>query len=337
MASLSSKLARLRPLSGANPSLLAERAPDPGSFDQGTPAAEHLTVDSEVAPRGRSERPTLDELRTRIAAILRTAPSEPGKRESAQESRSRSIAPLSEFDDLPFVEEETALGPLHLARKKAGTAARVGTAPLSRATLAEPAMLALLALDPMLAGCDPKRALYLDTETTGLSGGTGTVAFLVGLSFFDERENTFVLEQVLLRKLGEEGPLLRHVARRLDDASMLVTFNGKSFDWPLLRARAVMNRMPPFRELPHLDLVHVARRIHRAAPSLPLRGLTSCTLKSVEEEVLGLVRIDDVAGQGHRVSLPALSANARRLGALGGRRAQRHRRALDGRAGRLLW
>ncbi|MEO7111030.1 MAG: ribonuclease H-like domain-containing protein, partial [Polyangiaceae bacterium] len=148
---------------------------------------------------------------------------------------------------------------MHLARKKASPAARVGIAPLQPAAFADSSMLALLALDPTLVPCDPRRALYLDTETTGLSGGTGNVAFLLGLAYFDEHEEAFVLEQIMIRKLGEEAPMLAHLARRLEDASMIVTFNGKSFDWPLLRARVVMNRMPALRELPHLDLLHVAR------------------------------------------------------------------------------
>lgn len=150
-------------------------------------------------------------------------------------------------------------------------------------------MLALLALDPALAGCDPRRALYLDTETTGLAGGTGTVPFLLGLAWLDPETNLFVLEQALLRRLGEEAPILDLLTERIAQASMIVTYNGKSFDMPLLRTRYVMNRLPKPIEPPHLDLVHVARRIHATR-------LKSRTLVAIENEVLGRGRIGDVAG-----------------------------------------
>lgn len=190
---------------------------------------------------------------------------------------------------LPFIEEETADGPLFLARKRTPIAARFGDAPLHAATVADPTMLALLARDPNLARCDLRRALYLDTETTGLMGGTGTVPFLIGLAYHDEVSESFVVEQMLLRRFGEEGPMLAHLADRIARASCVVTFNGKSFDLPLVRARAVMNRRAELPELPHLDLLHVARRVHSG-------WLASCTLRSVEERVLGHVRYDDVAG-----------------------------------------
>jgi hypothetical protein len=150
-------------------------------------------------------------------------------------------------------------------------------------------MLALLALDPALAACDVRHALFLDTETTGLAGGTGTVPFLLGLAWFDAAANTFVLEQILLRRLGEEAPILTLLAERLEAASMVVTYNGKAFDLPLLRTRYVMNRLPEPPRRPHLDLVHVARRIHRSR-------LKSRTLVAIEHDVLGRVRVGDVPG-----------------------------------------
>lgn len=151
-------------------------------------------------------------------------------------------------------------------------------------------MLALLALDPALSGCDVRRALYLDTETTGLAGGTGTVPFLIGLATYDEASGAFITEQLLLRRLGEEAPMLALLAERIAEASMIITYNGKAFDMPLLRTRFVMNRMAAPREPPHLDLVHVARRIHRSR--LPAR-----TLASIEHNVLGRVRVGDTHGE----------------------------------------
>jgi hypothetical protein len=97
------------------------------------------------------------------------------------------------------------------------------------------------------------------------------------------------LEQALLRRLGEEAPILELATRRLEEASMIVTYNGKSFDMPLLRTRFVMNRMPVPAAKPHLDLVHVARRIHG-------QRLKNRTLVNIENEVLGRERVGDVAG-----------------------------------------
>jgi hypothetical protein len=150
-------------------------------------------------------------------------------------------------------------------------------------------MLALLALDPTLASLDPRRALYLDTETTGLSGGTGTVPFLIGLAWLEEGSSSLMVEQLLLRELGEEAPMLDRLSQRARQASMLVTYNGKSFDVPLLRTRFVLNRMPAFESHPHLDLVHVARRVHR-------HRLGQLNLKTVESEVLGFERTADISG-----------------------------------------
>ncbi len=149
-------------------------------------------------------------------------------------------------------------------------------------------MLALLALDPRLVSCDPARAVYIDTETTGLSGGAGTVPFLIGLAWFEEG-GSLVVEQLLLRELGEETPMLERFVERVARASMLVTYNGKSFDLPLLATRLVLARRPALPEIAHLDLVHVARRIHR-------HRITQHTLKNIEAEVLGFQRTADISG-----------------------------------------
>jgi uncharacterized protein len=202
--------------------------------------------------------------------------------------------PRVDLADLPFAVEETLEGPLHVRTLALSGAHRVGRAPASAARRASPDLLALLALDPSLAGCDLGGALYLDTETTGLGAGAGTVAFLVGLAFFERTEHggRLVVEQLLVRQLGEEAAVLARVAMRLREASMLVTFNGKSFDMPVLRTRFVMGRREFPAEPPHLDLLHVARRLHRARGSASERW--RATLGAVEREVLGFVREGDV-------------------------------------------
>jgi uncharacterized protein YprB with RNaseH-like and TPR domain len=236
----------------------------------------------------------LDELRARIQAVLERSVGRPPK-----------PPPRVDDGDLPFAVEPTPLGPLNVRTLRLLASHRTGHAPVLAARSASASWLSLLALDPSLDACDPTRALYLDTETTGLRGGTGTLAFLVGLAFWtrDERGSALIVEQLLLRSPGEEAPILDRVAFRMRDASMIVTFNGKAFDLPLLRTRFAMARMAAPAEPPHLDLVHVARRIHtsrrasstagRASPD-PDGGLGGCKLTALEERVLGFRREGDV-------------------------------------------
>lgn len=221
------------------------------------------------------ERNTLDELRERIRSVL----------ERTTTRRGSAPPPDVDMTELPFVTEETELGPLHVRTLLLGAAHRTGHAPVTAARTADMRLLSLLALDPTLAPVPIERALYLDTETTGLSGGTGTVAFLVGLAFFTP--HGLVVEQLLVRRLGEEAPMLARVRARLEECAVVVTFNGKSFDLPLLRTRLVMNRMPAAPDRPHLDLLHVARRVHKPASR-------QCRLTALERDVLGFERENDV-------------------------------------------
>lgn len=143
-------------------------------------------------------------------------------------------------------------------------------------------------LTPWLPEVAGPRVLYLDTETTGLAGGSGTYAFLIGLAFFEGDQLT--VEQLLMRTHSEEKAMLGYLMQRLEDCDCLVTFNGKSFDVPLLQTRLIMNRLRyDLEEVPHLDLLPVARRIWSQA-------LENCKLETLEHQILGLPRHDDVPG-----------------------------------------
>jgi uncharacterized protein len=139
---------------------------------------------------------------------------------------------------------------------------------------------------------DPTKWLFLDTETTGLAGGTGTYAFLVGLAWWDA--GGLQIEQLVMRDFTEEHSLLHELAARVAERPMLVTFNGKSFDWPLLESRFTMTRSIPAPKLSsHLDLLHPARALWK------LR-LGSVRLVELERRVLDAPRLgwhrnDDVA------------------------------------------
>jgi uncharacterized protein YprB with RNaseH-like and TPR domain len=233
----------------------------------------------------------LDDLRARVQATLER---------SARRLDPHALPlapPPVDTSELPFVTHATPSGPLHVRLLRLPLGHRTGRAPIADAWDASRDVLALLALDPSIARCDPRGALFLDTETTGLAGGTGTVAFLVGLAWWDaaaEGDGTLVLEQILVRSLGEEAPMLERVRERIEAASMLVTFNGKSFDLPLLRTRFVMARVPAPVEPAHLDLLHVARRVHRERSR---RVAQACRLTALERDVLGFERVDDIASE----------------------------------------
>lgn len=132
--------------------------------------------------------------------------------------------------------------------------------------------------DLLATAMNPERWLFLDTETTGLAGGTGTYAFLVGIAWWDA--GGLRVEQFFMRDLNEEHSLLLELAERMAERPTLVTFNGKSFDWPLLETRYRMTRAisPPAPKV-HLDLLHPARRIWRMR-------LGSVRLKDLERHVL---------------------------------------------------
>jgi len=263
------------------------------------------TLGTPLTPRAEpppSTLTTLELLRQRMAEIL--APhrgyhvAEPRPPEPVWERRPEGS---EDFSDLPFVVETTQHGTLWRRQQVLPPSSHVGRIPLEAARDASGQMLALLGLCPELAECALDRALFLDTETTGL-GGTGAVAFLVGLAWF-EASGQLVLEQLLLREPADEGALLRHLSERFDEASMLVTYNGKTFDMPLLSTRFVMNRLPAPRVAPHLDLLHVARRLHKAR-------LGQCRLVSLESGVLGFERGPDVPGE----EIPPLYSHYLRTG-----------------------
>ena len=139
---------------------------------------------------------------------------------------------------------------------------------------------------------DPSKWLFLDTETTGLAGGTGTYAFLIGLAWWDA--GALQVEQLFMRDFAEEYSLLQELAVRVAERPVLVTFNGKSFDWPLLDSRFTMTRtIPTPRLAAHIDLLHPARALWK------LR-LGSVRLVELERQVLDAPRLgwhreDDIA------------------------------------------
>src|SRR4029079_1903738 len=136
--------------------------------------------------------------------------------------------------------------------------------------------------DGAIERAHPMKWAFLDTETTGLAGGTGTYAFLIGVGSIDA--TGFRLRQFFMRDYGEEASLLWRLAEHLASFDVLITYNGKAYDQPLLETRFRMARARhPFDRLEHLDLLFGARRLWK------LR-LESCRLVDLEYQILGVER-----------------------------------------------
>jgi uncharacterized protein YprB with RNaseH-like and TPR domain len=164
-----------------------------------------------------------------------------------------------------------------------------GTVPLTRLRALDTGAVSILTGQPALGAFDLRRAVFLDTETTGLAGGTGTAAFLVGVGWVEGER--FRFRQYFMRDYHEEAALLRGLADDLAGCERIVTFNGALFDVPLLETRYRLNRERfPLAQALHFDLLHPARRLWKAR-------LESCRLQSLERALLGVTRRGDVGGE----------------------------------------
>lgn len=161
-----------------------------------------------------------------------------------------------------------------------------GHVSLSRLAATPVGSLAILS-----GGEDPRGfdgAAFLDTETTGLSGGSGTAAFLTGIGFVEK--DRFVVRQYFMRDYHEEPAVFESLTEDLQEFSVIVTYNGKIFDLPLLESRFRLNRRSsPLAASLHVDLLHPSRRLWKAR-------LGGCSLQDLEGPVLGFHRVNDIRG-----------------------------------------
>lgn len=181
-----------------------------------------------------------------------------------------------------------------------------GDVRIGECELADPASLRLL--DPALdvaaaeaatleleraASGSGRRTVFIDLETTGLSGGAGTVAFLVGCGYFDL--GAFHVRQFLLTSYNAERALLAAAAELFGAAELIVTYNGKTFDVPVMETRWAFHRMrAPLEDVPHFDMLHPARRLWRSRSADVEEG--GCRLTTLERVLLNLRRVGDVDG-----------------------------------------
>lgn len=142
---------------------------------------------------------------------------------------------------------------------------------------------------PYFGFADQARPLFIDTETSGLAGGSGTVAFLLGLGKFTDRG--LHLRQYFLSEFRGESVMLADAARFSAGTDLLVSYNGKGFDLPLLDARCRLAAIAnPWSAHPHWDLLHGVRRAFQ-------KNWPDCRLRSVETRLLGFVRVNDLPGE----------------------------------------
>lgn len=215
--------------------------------------------------------PSVDDLRRIIRRIEGSRPPPPAP------------PPLERVVDGSLV--ETSQGPVVLVRRVFPLSYLHGRLSLEAGARAPLDTLAVLGRETA-AHVERAGLLFLDTETTGLAGGTGTYAFLIGLGHVEG--DALVVEQYIMRDLDEEPALLAALEPRLRAARALVTYNGTGFDLPLLETRHILARRP-WPTLAHVDLLGPARRVWAPA-------LADCRLGTLEREVLGVVRDDDVPG-----------------------------------------
>ncbi len=244
-----------------------------------------LTGEKTKAPeKPSSKQVQIDELRRRIDTVISRRPD---RHQSASEKKfDADQINLSEI--VPGEETENDHGRFFLASEVVRGSSRHGHRNIRETFGLDMKAAALLANEPSIAYLNSSDALFLDTETTGLAGGTGTMAFLIGLGWFEDGQ--FHIRQILARDFGEEKAALAYLSEIAGQKKFLVTFNGKAFDVNLLATRFILNRLrSDLSSLPHLDLLHPSRRIlgHR---------LENSRLATLEAEVLGVEREGDIPG-----------------------------------------
>ena len=224
-------------------------------------------------------------LGAKLALLKKSKRVESAPHRAANQISHSSREQLCKVLDGEFVQTEE--GELFVLRREYSLKQRYGIENLGSSLNFE-----LCGLDQIYQGLQNfniERTLFFDTETTGLAGGSGTYAFLVGIGFFEKE--TFVTEQLLMRDHSDEPALLSHFAKRLQNTESLVSYNGRTFDAQLLGTRFAMHRLPePFQGRSHLDLLHLSRRLWG------LSELPNCRLQTIESQVLGAPRHDDVPG-----------------------------------------
>ncbi|MGA8029672.1 MAG: ribonuclease H-like domain-containing protein [Bryobacteraceae bacterium] len=230
----------------------------------------------------------LTHLRQRIATIDRkySTPVERPQAHPRREHHEGARFFIEEWSEGQVVENE--FGPHFQTERLFASHKQYGAADIGALSHLPENLLDALG-DRQIPSVPPQRWAFLDTETTGLMGNSGAYAFLIGVGRITQQG--FRVRQFFMREYAEEGSVLAALNAHLDDFDVLITYNGKSYDQPLLETRyRIARHQAPFGRLGHLDLLHGARRLWK----LRLEG---CRLMQLEEQILGVYREGDLAGE----------------------------------------
>ena len=248
-----------------------------------TKRLQRLTGDLNSSLKDKTGNEIISDLRMRVEAVMSRHPAETPASPPRIQKKRLSIESLIHGEEV-----ENDSGKFYLAHKRVPVSYRHGFRNLQTISQLNMKSLSFLANHPDMDRFDYRDGLFLDTETTGLSGGTGTLPFLIGIGWFEEEH--FIIKQIFVRDFKEERASLVFLLDVAKTKRFLVTFNGKAFDVGLLSTRLIMNRLHnPLTELPHLDLLHPSRRLlgHRT---------DNCRLVTLEESILGFRREGDLPG-----------------------------------------
>lgn len=181
---------------------------------------------------------------------------------------------------------ETDFGVTFVRTKEYDVKEKHGAVTLEKIDEVTPYFIHLAGKDENLLQIDLRRSLFFDTETTGLAGGSGTYIFLAGFGYFENQK--FIIKQFFLRDFPDELATLHAIHELMKQFDGIVSFNGKSFDLPLLQTRFTYHRIKnEFIDLPHLDLLHAARRVWK-------HRLKDCSLGNLEHEIINVHRDNDI-------------------------------------------
>jgi len=240
---------------------------------------------------GETGSPLQADLKQKRASELR------GKINEVMNRRERmGVYPISQLKDRAVSLEsvvtgevsDTPQGRFFFSRSRLNAADFHGHARVSDLVCPSMAAVAFLAGADALKGLSMEDGLFLDTETTGLAGGTGTFPFLIGLGWFEA--GSFITCQLFARDFSEEPAMLSGLSELASGKRFLVTFNGKAYDLNLLAARFILNRSrDSLSGMPQIDLLHPSRRIYA-------HRLENVRLVTLEASVLGVSRGNDVLG-----------------------------------------
>ncbi|MFQ5602047.1 MAG: ribonuclease H-like domain-containing protein [bacterium] len=201
---------------------------------------------------------------------------------------SQSQAKISIEQALNGKTRESVHGRFFVCEKQYSLDFKHGALRLSSLLNISASFLALVGKNDQIQNVDLKKLLFIDTETTGLAGGSGTYAFLIGVGYF--KEDRFHLAQFFMNDLHEETAILNEVSTLASQHDLLVSYNGKSYDIPLLHSRNTVNRIKSqLTAVLHLDLLHAVRRMWKHL-------LPDCSLGSAEKCLLQVERDGDVPG-----------------------------------------